>query len=251
MLRKVFAGISAVFAIGSWFLHETIKHLFFEYVVHSIKAVGPPAVQSAINFTSEYGVSLLFAGLCISLLRSRSDNPLNVSPSDAGGAPAATPTPSPEISIRGQGNSANQFGNLNAETIHLQIQREASEPPEREISDAQRARFVHAATPPVGSAYSVSMRLNDESNEGRAYLRKLLALFAATPGWSAHSQGEMGNTLEFFGGLHIEVGDLARVPTPVQILQHAFNDAGISFDIVRGPSGWQHSDFRIVIGSKP
>jgi hypothetical protein len=140
--------------------------------------------------------------------------------------------------------SQGQQGGQTAHTIN-------NHAPQREITVDQRNKFVEASTGQPGRTDPLPVRLNDGSNEGRHYLQELLYLLSEA-GWIyAQSQGEMANTLPSFEGLRMEVGDISNLPVAVQSLKRAFESAGIQFQITRGPSSWNSSDFRLVIGAFP
>lgn len=123
-------------------------------------------------------------------------------------------------------------------------------PATREITDEQRRLFVGMAALPHGITYQVPVRLNDGSNEGRAFLRKLLELINSARGWNAQSQGEMVNTLQHFDGLRIAVGDPSNPPPAVVKLQGALAAAGIECRIVGGPQNWRAENWRLEIGAQ-
>ena len=253
MMAKIRGWAALAYSFGHWFFHESLKHLFFEQFLHLAKPYGETMFEKIAVYGFDYGIPLLVAILGFYWLhKGQIKKPLSTLASTQ---PADNP-PTPPTVIVGEKNivSHGQSGGMTAGIIY-NVTPTTLVPPlapnRREISELQRRRFIQEASLDEGTHHSISIRLNDGSNEGRAYLNALLALFASTPGWTASSQGEMVNILTHFAGLRIDVGDITQIPAAIQILQRAFNDAGIIFEISRGPASWSPSDFRIVIGTKP
>jgi hypothetical protein len=115
-------------------------------------------------------------------------------------------------------------------------------PRELHITPDQRQKFLAAI--PNGAGTRIGVRLQDGSNAGRGFFREIVALFGAA-GWLP-IETDAANTLPGnHTGLLIEHGE--PIPALASAIAKAFDEAGISNVMVRGPWPTGTEAFRLVV----
>jgi hypothetical protein len=115
-------------------------------------------------------------------------------------------------------------------------------PPELHITADQRQIFL--AVMPNGARERIGIRLQDGSNAGRTFFKEVVALFA-NAGWLP-IETDAANTLPGnHTGLVIEHGE--PIPALASTIAKAFDQAGISNVMVRGPWPAGTEAFRLVV----